>query len=129
MIPKRARATKRPSLALGNRSRVVTHFEPRTFPLNERPLPVHAPGIARQEAVVAHDAMTWDAQGDIVRRTSAGDGAHRLGSADPARDLGIRHRFTSENFAQGLPDPLLECRAANIEWKFEAESRRFDKAN
>ena len=50
----------------------------------EQPLfALDTPGVARERAVVAHDAMAGNGDSELVRGACAGDGPHGLGRADP----------------------------------------------
>src|SRR5580704_395943 len=95
----------------------------RTFPLQERPFALDAPAITRRAAVIADYTMARNGHGDMVGRACTGHCAHCLGSADPARDVGVAGRFTRRNLAQGLPDLALKCRSANIKGQVDIDAR------
>ena len=52
-----------------------------------------------------------------------------FGFANPTRDLRMACRLSTRNLAQGLPDPLREVRAANVERQVEADVRRLNRAH
>lgn len=73
--------------------------------------------------------MTRNGDRDLVRRTSAGDGARRVRSPDPLRELGITDRRAERDILKRLPDPLLKRGAANVEWQIETDLRRLHAAD
>ena len=99
------------------------------FSLAQAPLALHTPGIARRRAVAAHDAMAGNGNRDGVRRAGARHRAHRLRRADPVGDLRISDGRAGRNFLQGLPDALLEGRAADVERQVDAARRRLDETH
>src|SRR5712692_8450277 len=99
----------------------------RRFPIEQRPLALHAPGVTRKRTVVPHHPVTRDGDGELVGRAGAGDGPGCLRRADPASDLRVGHGLARGDFLKGLPHPLLEGGTANVERQIEAETRRLDE--
>jgi len=94
---------------------------PGSFPIQQSVFAFHAPGISGNRPVVADHAVARNGDRQFVRRTSAGDCAHRLGSPDPLRELGIGDRRTGGDFPKRLPDPLLEGGAADVERQIKTD--------
>src|SRR5262245_35254878 len=92
----------------------------RGFPLEQSPLAVDAPGIARERSVMTHHTVAGDGEREVVRRTCAGDGSHGFWRADALRNFGVRDRRANGNFLQRLPYTLLENCTANVEREIQA---------
>lgn len=73
--------------------------------------------------------MTGNGDGQLVRRTGARNGANRFGRVDASGNVGIGNGVSDRNVLQGLPDPLLECRAAHIKRKIQTDARVFNTAD
>src|SRR6516165_4278280 len=105
----------------GRRARLVRSF--RILSREQCALALDAPTIARECAIVPHHAVAGYSHRDFVGGAGPGHGANRLGRADPCRDFAIARRRTGRDFPQGLPDALLECGAAHVEWEIETQRR------
>ena len=73
--------------------------------------------------------MTGNSDREIVRRAGARDGAHSLWRSDASGHLGVGNGLTGRDLLERLPDALLEGRAAHVERKIQAGSRRLNKAD
>ena len=73
--------------------------------------------------------MTGDRDCEVVRRAGTCDGAHRLRRPDAPSDFGVGNRFAGAKVLQRQPDPPLECGAAQIERKVQADLRPFDEGD
>src|SRR5258707_7780949 len=98
------------------------------FTLEQGALALDAPAVARERAVVAHDAVAGNGDGDRVGGAGVRYRAHGFRHADALRDLRVGHRRPRRNLAQRLPDALLKGGAAHVERQVEAEGRRFAEA-
>lgn len=101
----------------------------RGFPIQQGTLAVHAPGVSGGRPVVADHTVARNGDRELVRGTSAGDGAHRVRSPDPLRELGITDRRAERDVLKRLPDSLLKRSAANVERQIETDLRRFHEAD
>jgi hypothetical protein len=54
---------------------------------------------------------------------------HRLRFSDPPRDVGVARGRAGRNFAERLPNPLLERGPPHIQRHIEADAGRFDQAD
>src|SRR5690606_17113395 len=100
-----------------------------TLPLEKIALAFNAPAIAGKTAIIAHHAVAWDRDGDLVGGAGLRHSPHRFRSADAFGNFGVTHCFTDRNFSQGLPDPLLECGSLQVERQVETDAWRFDEAH
>src|SRR5260221_14575094 len=87
----------------------------------QRPLALDAPAVARERAVVAHDAVAGNGDGDRVGGAGVRHRAHGFRRADALRDLRVARRRAGRDLAQRLPDALLKGGAAHVERQVEAE--------
>ncbi len=71
--------------------------------------------------------MARDGDGQLVGRARAGHGPGCLRRANPASDLQVGDRLARRDFPKGLPHPLLERSAANVERQIETETGRLDE--
>ena len=65
-------------------------------------------------------------------RVGCDGGGHRpngFWQANAGSDFSVSGGGAGRDFAQSLPDPLLERSAANIQWKIASNTRLFDKAD
>src|SRR5262245_45799379 len=101
----------------------------RAFLLQQRALAVDAPAVAGESAVVAHDAMAGNGEGELVCGAGTRDGANGFRGTDAPGDLGVGRGGTQRDGLQSAPDLLLKRRAADIEREVEAGLRGFDEGD
>ena len=73
--------------------------------------------------------MAGNGDGEIVRRTRAGDRAYRFRRADASSDFCVGHLLSDGNLLERLPHAPLEGRAADVERKIQAAPRCFNEAD
>jgi hypothetical protein len=92
-------------------------------------LALHAPAVAGERFVIAHDAMAGGGDGADIGRTRPRHRAHGVRRTDALGNVRAVYRSASWDPAQRLPDSLLEGRAPHIEGQIEPERRRLDAAD
>src|SRR5690606_13319009 len=90
-------------------------------------LPFNAPPVSRKLAVIPHDSMTGNGNGNPVRCASLCNCARGMRCANLPGDLGVTGGGAERDAAQRLPDTLLERRSANVQWEAQADPRRFNE--
>ena len=113
----------------GARFSALAGWRNRGFPLEQRPLAVHAPPVSRKAAVTPHDAVARDGDGDGIGAAGLGDGSDGFGHADPSGDIGVGGGGPGRDFAKSIPDALLKRGAANIQREVGAQLWRFDQTD
>src|SRR5215470_3212183 len=73
--------------------------------------------------------MAGNGDCEIVRRTGAGNGAHRLRRSDASSDFRVGNRLADGNLLERLPYTLLEGGAAHVERKVEADPRGLNETD
>src|SRR5258708_25349836 len=63
------------------------------FPLQECAPTLDTPPVARYIPVIANDTVTGNGNRDVVGSAGTGHRTDRLGSPDPARNVGVADRF------------------------------------
>src|SRR5690606_12317959 len=96
------------------------------FTAQQFALAFHAPAVAGELAVAAHDAMAGNHHRQAVGRAGAGHGAYRPGLLQPIGQLGVAEGGAGRNVPQGLPDAGLEGGAANVQRQVQAAPRVLD---
>lgn len=99
------------------------------FTIEERTFAFNAPAITGKAAVVAHNAMAGNGDGNGIGGTGTRDGPHGLWCTDPIRNVGVAGGAAGRNGLQCLPYALLESGAANIEGKVESDGGCFNKSD
>src|SRR5258706_15671132 len=84
------------------------------FTLEQRPLALDTPAVARERTVAAHDPAAGEGGGDRVRTACLRDGAHGFRQADALRALRVGPRRAGRALAPRLPDALLKGAAPHI---------------
>src|SRR5258706_226695 len=95
----------------------------------QRPLALDAPAVARERAVVAHDAVAGNGDRDRVGGAGVRHRAHGFRHADALRDLRVGRSRAGRDLAQRLPDALLKGGSAHVERQIETQGRRLDQAH
>ena len=93
----------------------------------ELPLSLHAPLVARDLTVAAHDAMTGNDDRDAVAGARSGDRAAGLRLVRSPGHLGVRTTFAGWNFPQRVPDSTLELGAGEVEGDSMRRSVAWDR--
>src|SRR2546428_8927959 len=96
----------------------------RGFALEQQALALHPPAVAREPAVVAHDAVAGYGHRDRVRRARARHRAHGPRGADARGDLRVGRGHAGGDLPKRLPPALLETGAAHVQRQGEAERGR-----
>src|SRR3954467_7207419 len=73
--------------------------------------------------------MTGDCHGDWIRGNRSGDGADGFGFADAGGNFGIGGGGAGGDFAEGLPNALLEGGATNVQRELASGARLFDETD
>jgi len=73
--------------------------------------------------------MAGNGDGERVRRTGLGYGAHCLRCPNALRNGLVARRGASRDRTQDLPDALLKGRTPHVEWQIEPERWRLDEAD
>src|SRR6266550_6713188 len=92
-------------------------------------LPLDSPAIAGQPPVTSHDTVARDCYRERVRPAGLRHCTNRLRRPDALGDVRVARRGTYRNFAQPLPNPMLERGAADIERQFESDGGGLHEAD
>src|SRR5262245_24898492 len=105
------------------------------FCVDQGPLPIDAPAISGQPAVLLHDTVAGHHQTDGVGRTRPRDRTNCAGCSNGAGDLAVGARFAEGDGLQISPDLPLKRRGLNVDREIEVRSTptevgedRFDPA-
>ena len=96
-----------------------------SFPFQQDALAFDAPMIAGQATVAMHNAVARNGNSQQVGCAGTGNGTGGTGCANAPGDFRIAGSFPRRNFAQRLPDTLLERCSMNVERVFKARFRMF----
>src|SRR5207245_4801234 len=97
--------------------------------VEQGPLALDAPAIARQAAIAAHDPVTGNRDGQLVGGDRLRHCAHRLGRTDAPCNVRIADRPSDRDLAQRLPYPTLSRRPLHIERQLQPGPGLLDPAD
>jgi hypothetical protein len=95
------------------------------FSFKESPFAGQAPTVTGKRAVIFHDAMAGNEDGERIGGASPRHGPKGFRRSNLGGNLGITRNRTDGNSAQGLPYALLKFRSAQVEREIPFRFRRF----
>src|SRR5436189_4826148 len=99
------------------------------FLLQQCTLASDAPAVAGEGAVRPNNPVAGNCDRNRVGCDGGGHRPNGFWQANAGSDFSVSGGGAGRDFAQSLPDPLLERSAANIQWKIASNTRLFDKAD